>query len=97
MRYRLRTLSVAPIIAALLSLPVIALGLYVAGYFLMSNATDWTAIASQPVRSRAFEAEWQCYLYEPAAVVESFVSGSDVRLGGYDTRPFGEHVVPQVE
>jgi hypothetical protein len=94
-----RPLTSAPVIVgSLLALLPIALFLYVGGYFLMSTTFDWEAgFVGQPVRSREFSAEWQCYLYEPAAHVESFVSGREVRLEGYETRPFGQSVVPEIE
>ena len=94
-RYRLRTPSIVPIIAVLLLLPVIATGLYVAGYLLLSTAHDYD-VNGQPIRSRGFAREWQCDVFEPAASVESILSGRDVRLGADETKPFGEDVVPEV-
>ena len=70
----------ARVIGVLLAVTLlsVAIGAYVGGYFLLSEAVDVVIVGER--RSRSFAAEWQVRVYGPAAKVESLLCGMDVRL-----------------
>ena len=66
-------------VAAVATLVLVPLSLYVAGYFALGSKWDvLTETGPQDSYLRAFGTSWQAQLFRPAASVESFLTGNDV-------------------
>ena len=66
-----RPSTAAPILAVLVVV-VAPLGLYVGGYFWLSNPSNW---APEIVLDRVYPYQWLATIYKPAGDIEQRVSG----------------------
>ena|GEM_PF-6069906 len=78
------TTRVAGILFALVPLAVIG-GIYVSGYYLLSNSVE--VIVVKQWRARYFASQWEVRVYRPAAQVESLLIGKEVRLSAAPREP----------
>jgi hypothetical protein len=70
-----------PVVAAMvLAVALVApLALYVGGYFALAKTT--TGVGPRKATERLYDSAWQFRIFQPAAKVEAFLTGTEIITG----------------
>jgi hypothetical protein len=78
-----RSSTAAPILAVL-AVVLVTLAAYLGGYFWLGQYYYQATPAGMPFKARIYRTNFECWLFDPLAKIESKLSGCDVLTNSFE-------------